>query len=285
MKSIQSIILVALGASALVLAGCAHTAPGELVNARAACLHSNEGSAAALVPADLHIAQVALTKAERSYADDPDSFMTRDLSYVAQRKCQKVDALASIANEQGSGSKAKDEFSTVQGEIVDRTKADLSKSQADLSNSESALGQARAALMAALAKLAAVKEEPRGLVITLSGSVLFRSDESTLLPAAQTKLNEVAEALLTDPDRSLVVEGHTDSQGGTTHNQALSQRRADSVRVYLVGRGYEANDIVARGMGEGSPVADNGSSEGRSNNRRVEIIVQPTNAAQAGSAQ
>lgn len=278
MRSINTTVFVILGASALAFAGCAHTAPGELVNARAACQRSDESKAATLVPAELHQAQTALGKAEQSYVDDPDSFQTRDLSYVAQRKCQKAIALASIAAEQGNTAQAKEAFSTMQGEIVDKTKADLSKSQTELS-------QARSALMAALAKLAAVKEEPRGLVITLSGSVLFRTDESSLLPEAQTKLNEVAEALLTDPDRSLVVEGHTDSQGGTDHNQDLSQRRADSVRAYLVGRGYAANGIMAVGKGEGSPIADNGSPEGRSNNRRVEIIIQPATAARTSSSQ
>ena len=278
MKFINATVLVILGASALAFSGCAHTAPGELVNARAACQRSDESQAATLVPAELHQAQTALSKAERSCIDAPESFQTRDLSYVAERKCQKVVALASIASEQGNTAQAKAAFSTLQGEIVDRTKADLSESQTNLS-------QARTALMAALAKLAAVKEEPRGLVITLSGSVLFRTDQSSLLPEAQTKLNEVAEALLSDPGRSLVVEGHTDSQGGTSHNQDLSQRRADSVRAYLIGQGYAANQITALGKGEGSPVADNGSPEGRSNNRRVEIIIQRTGADRTSSSQ
>lgn len=139
--------------------------------------------------------------------------------------------------------------------------------------------------MVALARLAAVKEEARGLVITLSGSVLFRTNESTLLPSAQTKLNEVADALLTDPGRTLVVEGHTDSHGGTGKNQDLSLRRADSVRTYLIGRGYAAKQIVAVGKGEGSPVANNNNPEGRSNNRRVEIVVQPAGSVRTGSAQ
>jgi outer membrane protein OmpA-like peptidoglycan-associated protein len=128
--------------------------------------------------------------------------------------------------------------------------------------------------MAALAALAAVKEEERGIVVTLSGSVLFRSAKSTLLSSAKVKLDQVADALLAVRARNLIVEGHTDSRGSESYNQGLSQRRADSVRDYLVQRGYPADRIVARGKGKGSPIADNASAEGRANNRRVEIVIE-----------
>ncbi len=131
-----------------------------------------------------------------------------------------------------------------------------------------------AAALAALARLAAVKEEARGLVITLSGSVLFRSDEATLMPGAELKLNQVAEALLASKTRNVVVEGFTDSQGADQYNIDLSQRRADTVRNYLVQRGFDATRIQGRGIGEGRPVADNATAEGRANNRRVEIVLE-----------
>lgn len=74
--------------------------------------------------------------------------------------------------------------------------------------------------------------------------------------------------------RNIVVEGHTDSQGADDYNLSLSQRRADSVRNYLVQQRYPAGRIEARGMGKGSPIADNGNAEGRANNRRVEIVIE-----------
>jgi outer membrane protein OmpA-like peptidoglycan-associated protein len=129
----------------------------------------------------------------------------------------------------------------------------------------------------ALAKLAA-KEEERGMVITLSGSVLFRSNDSTLLPAAQSRLDQVADALVAK-NREVVVEGHTDSKGTQSNNMGLSQRRADSVRSYLVSRGFPTQKIVARGIGPDRPIAENKTAEGRANNRRVEIII-----AKAGPA-
>jgi outer membrane protein OmpA-like peptidoglycan-associated protein len=130
--------------------------------------------------------------------------------------------------------------------------------------------------LADLAKLAAVKEEERGLVITLSGSVLFASNESTLLPAAQNRLNKVADALMVTKQKQLIIEGFTDSQGSSEYNLALSQRRADTVRSYLISRGYSSALIHTRGIGEERPVSDNNSAEGRANNRRVEIVVERT---------
>jgi len=133
---------------------------------------------------------------------------------------------------------------------------------------------------AALAKVAVVKEEPRGLVITLSGSVVFASNKATLLPEAQSRLNQVAETLMsTNKNRKLMVEGHTDSQGSAAFNMELSQRRAEAVRSYLISRGYPAELIEARGIGKVRPIADNASPEGRANNRRVEIIVERASPA------
>jgi outer membrane protein OmpA-like peptidoglycan-associated protein len=119
------------------------------------------------------------------------------------------------------------------------------------------------------------------MVITLSGSVLFASAKSALLPAAQVKLNEVANALIKeDPLSKIVIEGHTDSQGTAAYNQDLSQQRAQAVRDYLVTRGIASDRITSQGFGLTRSIADNGSAEGRANNRRVEIVVQPSNSSQ-----
>jgi outer membrane protein OmpA-like peptidoglycan-associated protein len=239
----------------------------------------------------LHVANQALAAAEQSFRDNPDSYQTRDLAYVAQRKAQLAEATASISIEQKSQAQSKEDLQTAQGKAVAKTKQDLSKTRTALAASErsgeataeklSAEQEARAAAekraadaQAALAKLAAVKEEPRGMVITLSGSVLFASNRAVLLPEARTRLDQVAEVLLTTRERHLTVEGHTDSQGSVNFNLDLSQRRADAVRSYLVERGYQGDLIQAHGMGKGSPIADNASPEGRANNRRVEIVIE-----------
>ena len=76
-------------------------------------------------------------------------------------------------------------------------------------------------------------------------------------------------------ERNLTVEGHTDSRGTSSSNQELSQQRADAVRTYIISRGYPSDLIHAHGIGQDRPVADNLSAEGRANNRRVEIIIDP----------
>ncbi len=75
-------------------------------------------------------------------------------------------------------------------------------------------------------------------------------------------------------ERNVLVEGHTDSRGAREANLALSRRRAETVRSYLVSRGYPADKIEARGIGQERPVAENVTAEGRANNRRVEIVVE-----------
>ena len=129
--------------------------------------------------------------------------------------------------------------------------------------------------MASLTEIAKVKEESRGMVITLSGAVLFATGRSELLPIAQDKLSEVAKALKDQGYQSILVEGHTDAQGSADKNQVLSLQRADSVRTYLVSQGIPSDKIRSAGLGPSRPVAENNTAEGRANNRRVEIVVEP----------
>lgn len=318
-----------------LMAGCATVAPNELVNARAAYQQASSGPARQLVPSELHKARAALDRAEQAFLNEPDSYNTKDLAYVALRKSEQADALGIMAADKATKERANADFQREQAAIMRQTKQELSdserreddaraeidrqamiaqgkqelsdsrkqtaeaeaeldkqaalkaakeKSDADLQTQQADTRQARQELrdsekraadaLAELATLASLKEEERGLVVTLSGSVLFRSAESALLPSAQVKLDQVANALLAIRARNLIVEGHTDSQGSEAYNQGLSQRRAEAVRDYLVQKGYPADRIQARGRGEGSPIATNASPEGRANNRRVEMVIE-----------
>ncbi|MDP2359678.1 MAG: OmpA family protein [bacterium] len=281
--------LVMLAAGAAILAGCAATVPHELTGAREAYRRANTGQAAEVAPVELHNAQQALLLAEKSFEKSPKSFVTRDLAYVAQRRAEIAVASVSIALEQKRTAQAKTDLQTTQTDITKQTQEDLNKAQKALaesqrqselarerlSNEQEARLAAEAKTAQALADLAAVTEEARGRVITISGSVLFASNQSTLLPAARTRINQVADVLLTTGERNLIIEGHTDSQGSDSHNLALSQARADRIRDVLVQKGYAASRIQTRGLGEGRPISDNTNAEGRANNRRVEIIVEP----------
>jgi outer membrane protein OmpA-like peptidoglycan-associated protein len=244
------------------------------------------------VPAEVHKAKEALDEAEVAFDKDPKGFHTLDLAYVAQRKAQLAEALAAAASASKAAAGADSQYQSTQDAIMKDTRARLGATQSELEASQTAVAhttaqlsasesarvqaEARAAeAMDALAKLAAVKEEARGMVITLSGSVLFRSDEAVLLPEAEARLAQVADALLSTRERTILVEGHTDSQGSDAYNVELSTRRAEAVRSFLTTKGYDASRIRAVGIGEARPIADNGAAEGRANNRRVEIVVEP----------
>lgn len=104
--------------------------------------------------------------------------------------------------------------------------------------------------------------------------VNFAVDSATIDPASAVVLDVAADQLRERPGVSVIIEGHTDSTGSEAYNQALSQRRADSVRSYLVRKGVPSERLTARGLGESSPVASNDTADGRAMNRRVELEVQ-----------
>ena len=287
---------------ALIAAGCATVTPAELTTARASYARAASGPATQLLPADLHKAKVVLDAAETSFVEEKASQQTIDLAYIADRTIQIVEAQAQTALAAQTIAKAKQDYQDKQAQVAKKTQATLVKTRVQLTQSQqgqaqqaeqlevehaarvaadtkAAASEERAAASEkkvveandALAKLAA-KDEERGRVITLSGGVLFRSNDAALLPAAETRLDEVALALIAT-GKPVSIEGYTDSKGSRSRNMDLSQRRAESVRSYLISRGFPANQVVAKGMGPDRPIADNSSSEGRANNRRVEIVV------------
>lgn len=289
------------------LAACAAALPPQdLVTARSAYNRANnDGSTAQRNPRDMDAARKQLEVAEASFKENGDTQGTRDQAYLALRKAEYAEVIARTSHSAEATGATVDAMHADEKRTVAGTAAALARSKTEIASQDAALAaqsvtiandkvalkdekarreeaEKRAAQAAAdLAKFASVKQEARGMVITLSGSVLFVTAKADLLPAAQLKLNDVANALIKeDPLSKLVVEGHTDSQGGATYNQDLSQRRAQVVRDYLVSRGIAADRITAQGFGPTRSIADNNSAEGRANNRRVEIVVQPSKPTQ-----
>lgn len=103
--------------------------------------------------------------------------------------------------------------------------------------------------------------------------VQFRHDSAELTPGSETVLDDVAASLSNYPDLRVELAGYTDSSGADDYNFNLSQRRADSVRAYLISKGVDAANLVARGYGEADPVANNGTADGRAENRRVMMRI------------
>ena len=134
------------------------------------------------------------------------------------------------------------------------------------------------------AKLAALKAEKtaQGWNLTL-GDVLFEVDKAVLKRGAERQLGALAEVLRENPDATIEIEGHTDSTGTADYNQALSERRAAAVERLLREQGIRPGRIESRGLGSGYPVASNATAEGRSQNRRVELLIR-TNQDQAAAA-
>lgn len=283
---------------ALIAACGSARPPKELVDARAAYAEAQAGIAMKLKPAELHVGKEALDKAEHAFGDKGDDPTVGDLAYVALRKIELAVALANAAMytdqvaqlERQAGKTTREmleqregKLKAVEGQLAQEHDK-LTKEQEELEKQRQETAAEKAArleaekkakdAMDALAKQLAVKNDARGMVITLSGGVLFQTGQSTLLPGAQDQLNKVAEALKTQAEHHFRVEGHTDNQGTDTVNNALSQRRADAVRDYLIVHGVSSDAISALGLGSTRPVASNGNPEGRAMNRRVEIIVE-----------
>lgn len=117
-----------------------------------------------------------------------------------------------------------------------------------------------------------MKETERGLVLSLN-NILFELNKSELKPGADRTINKVAEFLNEYPDRTVTIEGFTDSTGDEDYNQALSEERAVAVARGLVQQGVDAERVETVGYGESNPVASNDTRAGRQQNRRVEIVI------------
>ena len=130
-------------------------------------------------------------------------------------------------------------------------------------------------LLARLQKIeTTTRVESRGIVLTLPGSVYFDSGKSDVKPGVRDRMSEIGQALAAVPDRHILVEGHTDSTGKMDFNMRLSELRAEAVKAILVSNGVSPDRIEVHGYGPTKPVASNASQGGRSQNRRVEVVVQ-----------
>jgi len=117
----------------------------------------------------------------------------------------------------------------------------------------------------------AIVDTPRGPSLTLD-DVLFDFEQSSLRPEADTTVEKAAAYLRSNPERTALVEGHTDHTGDASFNQGLSVQRSESIKDALMSMGIDESRIKTKGLGESAPVADNSTFEGRQANRRVEVI-------------
>jgi outer membrane protein OmpA-like peptidoglycan-associated protein len=155
---------------------------------------------------------------------------------------------------------------------ADALKAKEEAAKADAERSRKAAEDLRNQLLEQFNRVLPTTDTPRGLVVNM-GDVLFAFGKYDLSPDAREKLAKLSGIVLGHPGLNLSVEGYTDNVGTDEVNQKLSEKRAETVRTYLMGQGLADADITSQGFGKASPVADNSTAAGRQKNRRVEIVI------------
>ena len=271
--------LTVAAAVSFVLAGCA-TAPrspegAAEVRSKLTQLQSDP-NLADRAPVALQEAEAAVRVAEEPLAKGKDAALGAHRVYMADRKVEIAIAQASTRYAEDQRARLGEERERARLDArtreADRARADADATRASAADAASSAAREAADLQRQVDALQA-KATDRGLVLTL-GDVLFTSGRADLKVGATSNLDRLVTFLSQYPSRNIEIEGHTDSVGSDDYNQDLSQRRADSVRSYLMQQGINSQRIAASGKGEHQPVADNDSAGGRQLNRRVEIIIE-----------
>jgi outer membrane protein OmpA-like peptidoglycan-associated protein len=206
--------------------------------------------------ADAKAAAEAEAKAKAQAEEDARRRAQAEADRQAAEKAQ-AEALAEQQRAQAEAEKAR-----LAAEQAEKEKQDAIRQKEEM----------RARLLKQLNQVLETKDTDRGLVVSMP-DVLFDSGQYSLKQAARERLARISGIVLAYPDLKIQIEGYTDSIGSDEFNQRLSEKRAATVRDYLVDSGVSINSVFARGMGKASPIADNTTAAGRKLNRRVEMIV------------
>ena len=288
-------------AAALLAAGCAATpeANQQLDQARASYqLAAADPAVQKYAQPELRSAAGALADAERHAKEGPSELVAAN-AYLAQQRTQTAMRTAEMRNTEQTIAAAGDERRRIQIEARERETA-AAREKTRIAEDARKEAEARTAMLenerlerdkqatasagmtadvkrleAELADLRA-KQTDRGWVLTLKNELLFDSGGSTLKTGGERALDNLVQFLEKHSDRSIAIEGFTDSTGSKNVNQSLSEKRAWAVKAALVKRGISSNRIDARGYGPAFPVASNDTEGGRQLNRRVEIVINPS---------
>jgi outer membrane protein OmpA-like peptidoglycan-associated protein len=271
----------------LAVTACSSTpvTTSTLDQARSDYTAAQNGSVAQYAPNEFKAATEALNAANTAAANREDLSKVDQLASLAKTKIATAQEVARTKQAESTLSSSKQEQErvrlqarTAEAEAARRSAeqaqrdAEAAKARAEQATAATRDAQAQtSALAAQLAELKA-KQTERGMVVTL-GDVLFNTDQAVLTSGGMQTVQKLANILRENPDRTVLVEGFTDSTGSTAHNLELSQRRAEAVRAALAQAGIERNRVETRGYGEAYPVASNNTAGDRQLNRRVEIVL------------
>jgi outer membrane protein OmpA-like peptidoglycan-associated protein len=209
-----------------------------------------------LKAADDAAAQLAREKAEQSAA------LSQQQAQQAQQEAEQAKQIAQQQAEQRAEAERRAEQAR-QAQLQAEQGAQQAAQQTE---------QMRERLRTQLNSVLQTRETARGLIMNMS-DVLFDFNKYTLKPDAREKLAKISGILIAYPNLKVQVEGYTDNIGSDGYNQKLSEERADGVRDYLVSQSVPQTNVTAQGYGESDPVADNSTSAGRAQNRRVQLVV------------
>ena len=201
-------------------------------------------------------------EAERRARAEAESAAAQAKAIAAQAQAAAAQAQAEAARERGLKDQA----------AADQARQAAARAEQEAARAQQEKAELRAKLVQQLNLILETRDTARGLVVNIS-DVLFDTGQYPLRPAAREKLARVSGIVLAHPGLRLEVEGHTDSVGSDEFNQQLSEKRAATVRDFLVQQGISINSVSARGFGKTVPVASNDTAAGRQLNRRVEMIV------------
>jgi outer membrane protein OmpA-like peptidoglycan-associated protein len=262
--------LIATTVAAVLLAACAAAPvkPDGAAEARSKLTQlQSDPNLAGRAPLAVKEADAAVQAAEQPQADKE---LAAYRVYLADRKVE-------IARAQAETSLAEDQRGALSAQR-ESSRLDARTREADAAHLAAANSEQQAAELQRQIDVLQAKPTDRGLIVTL-GDVLFDTGKASLKAGATSNLNKLVTFLNEYSDRTVLIEGYTDSVGSEDYNQGLSERRADSVKSYLAGQGIGSIRLTASGKGESDPVASNDSAAGRQQNRRVEVIISNPPAA------
>lgn len=288
-------------AGSVFLAACSSvpTTTPTLDEARADFVAANNNpQVSSNAPNEFRQATEALDRANQAAAKRESLDTIDRLAYVAKQRIATAQEVAKAKTAEAEIANASRERDRVQLEArtaeAERAKRDAAAAQAQLATAQAQAADAQAQAQAAQQQAAQLAERSarleailvelhaqktdRGMVVTI-GDVLFGTDRAELNANGVATVRKLAEVMAQNPDRTVLVEGFTDSTGSSAHNKDLSERRAASVAQALTGLGVPRERVATRGYGEAYPVAANDTAGNRQLNRRVEIVLSNQGAA------
>jgi outer membrane protein OmpA-like peptidoglycan-associated protein len=218
----------------------------------------------------------ARDQAARRAQADADRLAAEQARAQAQTAAQEADRQRAAAEQaRAAAEQAKAEADAARQQLaLEADKARQSAEEADRlrQKAEQDQAQLRQQLLDQFNLVLQTRDTARGLIINMS-DVLFATGRWDLKPGTREKLARLSGIIVSHPGLRLQVEGYTDDVGSDEMNQRLSEHRADTVRDFLVSQGISDSNVTAQGFGKTNFVADNRTSAGRQQNRRVELVV------------